>query len=103
MTAEQRKAVEDAASKYSESKTDGKHYRDLQCGFIAGAEFASSKLCKPSEPEYNTPSKKLIDRFEEALLMDKIEEAILTTLVVQNKQSIDIAVSKIVKLLKADI
>ena len=59
MNEQERRAIEEAAKKYSASKTDGKHYRDLQCGFIAGAEFALSELRKPSED--------MIQRIEEIL------------------------------------
>ena len=96
MTAEQRKAVEEDASKLAKECCNPSDevielqrqtiYDYLNFAFIAGAEFALDKLDKP----YKDLSK-------------QIEEAISTTLVVQNKQSIDIAVSKIVKLLNADI
>ena len=86
MTEEERKVIEEASKEGSKNLIVHTNNVNYQRGFIAGAEFALDKLDKP----YKDLSK-------------QIEEAINTTLVVQNKQSIDIAVSKIVKLLKAEI
>lgn len=75
MTTEEQKAVEEAAKKYSASKTDGKHYRDLQCGFIAGAEFALSSLRKPSEPKTKVgeQSEELVEKITKILFEHSVE------------------------------
>lgn len=36
--------LEEAAKEYSESVSDGHNYRDLTCGFIAGAEWMESQF-----------------------------------------------------------
>lgn len=43
------KSLEEAAEEYSKRVSDGHNYRDLTCGFIAGAEWQASQMPMPED------------------------------------------------------
>lgn len=44
--------LEEAAKEYSERVSGGHHYRDLTCGFIAGAEWDRQQMLKGAKDGY---------------------------------------------------
>mgnify|MGYP003613013565 CR=1 FL=1 len=47
MTEQEQQTIEKAAKEFSKSRSDGKHFRDLECGFLAGAK-ALDEMRKPN-------------------------------------------------------
>lgn len=56
--------LEEAARAYSEEVTDGHNYRDLTCGFIAGAEWQKAKMISALKNDGDLPIE-FIDKFHE--------------------------------------
>jgi len=67
ITEKERKAIIEACKIYVDKNSHGGHFRDLECGFNAGAEFALSELRKPSESETGRMDEELVQKIVDTL------------------------------------